>query len=479
MREDIVTFNSKTNKAMEAKTTEENVIIIPASKEQENQFKEWEEVDERIQEQYNPFSDNEGAIYYEEELEENYNKRFPIFSQEQLDSVPDQIQFEIFNRKETFKLEQNNKESVLLGKIVTLYTKIHIEDKDEIETIIHLQTNKNNEITIFPNIDKSDELTILSKADAIFDKVLTNKNSNTMENNANDLEVKGVTRPLQVNDPVLFVQDKIHYTGKIDKFNEDGSTSIKVNNSKEVKELAVDKEDFNKIKPLFILDKDQQMVYTKFTYDEVTKAMRNNKEIKTSFDKGKTPIMGLMLGNKSDVITFEKLIEDKLQPVQGRLEIQRGKDGVPTMVSDIKFKELDLERPIYGKTFDATQIEKLKTTGELGLVEGFKSSTGKEFNLWVSVDKELNKVVTKRENDVYLGQIFGVTTTPEQQAKLKNGEGVVLQLKNAKDYYFSVSAATKSANGLKSFTADKAKEFGLIPKQEEEKKNTKSKGMKV
>ena len=301
-----------------------------------------------------------------------------------------------------------------------------------------------------------------------------------METNVNDLEVKGVTRPLQVNDPVVVQQNNAHYTGKIEKINEDGSSTIKVFNNREVKELTISNEDFNSIKPLFILDKEGKMVYTKFTYDEVTKALNSSEEIKTKFEKGNNPIMGLMLGNKSDVIPFEKKIDDKLAPVEGRLEIRRNENGEPVLSSDVKFKELNLERPVYGKTFDAGQLEKLNTTGELGLVEGFKTNSGKEFSLWVSVDKELNKVVTKRENDVYIGQIFGVNTTEEQKATLKKGEGIVLPLKNGSEYYFSVSAATKNANGLKSFTADKAKEFGLIPKeQKEEKKNTKTRGLKV
>jgi hypothetical protein len=310
-----------------------------------------------------------------------------------------------------------------------------------------------------------------------------------METNANDLEVKGVTRPLQVNDPVTFQQGDTTYTGKIERVEDDGATVLKIFNNREVKELTVEPADFNSIKPLFILDKDEKMVYTKFTYDEVTAALNSADDIKTKFEKGNNPIMGLMLGNKSDVIPFEKKIVDKtndgievnkMVPVEGRLEMRRNQNGQAVLSSDVKFNELNLERPIYGKTFDAGQIEKLKTTGELGLVEGFKSNTGKEFSLWVSLDKDLNKVVTKRENDVYIGQIFGVNTSEEQKAALKKGEGIVLPLKNGTEYYFSVSAATKNANGLKSFTAEKAKEYGLIPKeQKEEKKNTKTRGLKV
>lgn len=444
---------------------EKNIQVIPATKEQENQFNTWEEVNERLYEKY---TNEEDGIFYEEELEENYNNRFPVFSQEQLDSVPS---FYNYNNM-TFEIPEGQKMLLLLGNRIDTAT----IDKNT-KYIRDVWIDKDNKIII----EDKEKWHHLNYSDAIFDKVVTNKNSNIiMETNVNDLEVKGVTRPLQVNDPVVVQQNNTHYTGKIEKINEDGSSTIKVFNNREVKELTISNEDFNSIKPLFILDKEGKMVYTKFTYDEVTKALNSSEEIKTKFEKGNNPIMGLMLGNKSDVIPFEKKIDDKLAPVEGRLEIRRNENGEPVLSSDVKFKELNLERPVYGKTFDAGQLEKLNTTGELGLVEGFKTNSGKEFSLWVSVDKELNKVVTKRENDVYIGQIFGVNTTEEQKATLKKGEGIVLPLKNGSEYYFSVSAATKNANGLKSFTADKAKEFGLIPKeQKEEKKNSKTKGMKI
>ena len=132
-----------------------------------------------------------------------------------------------------------------------------------------------------------------------------------METNANDLEVKGLTRPLQVNDPVTFQQGDTTYTGKIERVEDGGATILKIFNNREVKELTVEPADFNSIKPLFILDKDEKMVYTKFTYDEVTAALNSSDDIKTKFEKGNNPIMGLMLGNKSDVIPFEKKIVDK------------------------------------------------------------------------------------------------------------------------------------------------------------------------
>ena len=187
-----------------------------------------------------------------------------------------------------------------------------------------------------------------------------------------------------------------------------------------------------------------------------------------------------MLGNKTDVIAFEKKIEDKMAPVEGRLELKRmPNSGMAYLDSNVKFKELDLDRPIYGLKLNEEQKNQLKKTGELGLVQGFKTKEGKDFNLWVSLDSKLNKVVTARENDIYIDKIFGVVPTDEQKNKIKSGEGALLEIKDKK-YFIQASAATTKADGIKSFTEEKAKEFKLIPEdKKEEKKNSKAKGMKV
>ena len=177
---------------------------------------------------------------------------------------------------------------------------------------------------------------------------------------------------------------------------------------------------------------------------------------------------------------FEKKIEDKMAPVDGRLEMRRKQTtGEPYVFSDVKFKELNLERPIYGLKLDENQKNKLEKTGELGLVSGFKTTEGKDYNLWVSLDTKLNKVVTKRENDIYIDKIFGATPTEEQKNKIKSGEGALIEIKDKK-YFIQASAATTKVDGLKSYTEEKAKEFKLISEDtKEEKKNSKTKGMKV
>jgi len=297
------------------------------------------------------------------------------------------------------------------------------------------------------------------------------------DQNVNEIEVKGVTRPLQVNDPVAYVKDNVHYQGKIKEFDKEGNTELQIFNSKDVKSLIVPKGE--KIEPLFILDKDQKMIYLKFTYDDVKSALSNKSDVKVKFADDKNYIFNLMLGNKTDVISIEKNIDGTLKPTEGRLQIKRMEESkLPYVNADVKFKELNLERPIYGKVLDAEQKQKLQKTGELGLVQGFKSGAGKEFSLWVSLDKDLNKVVTARENEIYIGKIFGVTPNEKQLQELKSGIGTILEIKG-KNYFIQPSAASTKADGIKMYSEEKAKELKLITEEKEEKKNDKSKGVKL
>lgn len=291
----------------------------------------------------------------------------------------------------------------------------------------------------------------------------------------NEIEVKAVSRPLQVNDPVAYVKDNVHYQGKIQKIDKEGNTELLIYNTKDVKSLTVAKGE--KIEPLFILNNNQKMVYLKFTYDDVKAALNNKSDVKVKFPEDKNYIFNLMLGNKTDVISIEKNIDGSLKPTEGRLQMKRMEESkLPYISADVKFKDLNLDRSIYGKFLDADQKLQLQKTGELGLVTGFKSGEGKDFNLWVSLDNGLNKVVTARENAIYIGKIFGVTPNEKQVEELKSGKGTILEVKG-KNYFIQPSAASTNVDGIKSYTEEKAKELKLI--LDEEKKNEKTKGMKL
>lgn len=286
----------------------------------------------------------------------------------------------------------------------------------------------------------------------------------------NEIEVKDaiVSRPFQKNDPVAYVKDNVHYQGKIENIDKKGNYELKIYNDKNVKSLTVPSGE--KLQPLFLLDKEQKMVYLKFTYEDVKTALSNKSDIKANLPKEKNYFMSLMLGNRTDVISIEKNIDGSLKPVEARLQMKRmAQTNLPYISADVKFKELNLDRPIYGKVLSAEQKEKLSKTGELGLVKGFSASDGKEFNLWVSLDSKLNKIVTAPENQIYIGKIFGVEPNEKQLEELRSGKGTILEIKG-KDYFIQPSAASNNADGIKSYTIEKAKELKLIPEQAEEKK---------
>lgn len=301
------------------------------------------------------------------------------------------------------------------------------------------------------------------------------------DQDVNDIEVKGaeIDRPLKVNDPVAFMKDNVYYQGKIENITKEGNYELKLYNSgqNDLKTLTVQKGE--KLEPLFIIDKKDKMVYLKYSYEEVKAALSNKNDIKVKLPDNKNYFRALMLGNKTDVISIEKNIDGNLKPVEGRLQMKRMTENkLPYLSADVKFKELNLDRPIYGKVLDQAQKDQLQKTGELGLVEGFKTAEGKEFKLWVSLDKDLNKVVTARENQIYVGKIFGVVPNEKQIQELKSGQGTLLEIKG-KNYLIQPSAAVKDADGIKSYNEAKAKELKLIPEIEEEKKNSKTKGVRV
>lgn len=439
---------------------ENKVKIVTATNEQKAQYKIYIEREKEIAVD---FADSINTDQFLDATYENYEINFPQFSKQQLDSFPDSI--------DGYKFSPQEKILVLLDQFeqIKLYDqgKTFFIDKDNFLK----QMSMHNDLISYVNKSQT-----LFKSQEILTPLINIKIMK--DQNVNEFEVKGLERPLKVGDPVAYSKDGKHLQGKVESFGNSGETNLKIFNSKEFKDLTVPAGE--KIEPLFVLDKNEKMVYLKFTYDEVKLAIKNTPDFAVKLEKDKNPLFTLMLGNKTDVIPFEKKIEDKMAPVDGRLEMRRKPTtGEAYVFADVKFKELNLERPIYGVKLDEDQRKQLEKTGELGLVSGFKTKEDKDYNLWVSLDTKLNKVVTKRENDIYIDKIFGATPTEDQKSKIKSGEGVLIEIKDKK-YFIQASAATTKVDGLKSYTEEKAKEFKLIPSVEkEEKKNSKAKGMKV
>lgn len=347
----------------------------------------------------------------------------------------------------------------------------NVQDKDE--NITHSKYIKdfiNKEWDYYPNISEDHLL-----------RILETKNLKTLKfiimedlEKAKKMEVIGNERPLKVGDPISIQHNGQTLIGKVLEFKDNGDVNLSISNSKDIKELSVNEK--VKIEPMFTLSKDEKMIYLKFTYDEALAAL--NKKSDISLDKNateKSPIFSLMVGNKTDVISFEKKIDDKMATVQGRLELRRkAGTGEAYVHGEIKHKELNLNLPIYGLSLSENQKETLLQHKDLGLVEGFKNKEGKEYALWVSLDEKLNKVVTAPQNSININQIFGVKTTEEQRQLLKRGQETKIEIKG-KEYLFKASAATTKGDGLTSKVVTMEKSENL----KEEEKKIKSKGMKM
>ena len=300
------------------------------------------------------------------------------------------------------------------------------------------------------------------------------------------------------NDPVVYRGNEGSITGKISNIlTENGTIKIDIlpysNNTRPIRVKAND----SNLDPLFFISKDiKDKVYLRFSYNELKSILKkeNGKNKIFGLDwndlgKANNAYNSLMLGNRTEVFSNlqmtktktinNKNIDEKFVK-EGRLELRRTNTGKAYVHAEFKKLNFNIDSPIYGKELTIQDKEQLKKTGEIGLVKDFvNTNDGTMYNLWVGVDIKLNKVVTRRENDININMIFGVETSDKQRQALLKGEGQVINFtkKNGDktSLFVQPSAASTKRDGLKTFNVEKAKELGLLP----EKKNNKSNGIKV
>lgn len=421
------------------------------------------------------FVKKEDCIYINKNLSQDnsttdlVNEPRAIYEQQTKDKMEKLNEYLIID-KELFEITNIRKD----GKIY--FEGIHSSDKAYTTNLEQIKREKWIHLT---------DVTLDQAKENLTFNTINNMSTNADFEKAKDLDVVGFERPLKVNDPVAIVHDGKNLQGKIVGFQENGELNLLISNSRDIKDLTVKAD--AKLEPMFILNKKEQMVYLKFTYEEAKAALYNKEPgiqdtINFTPNKDeKSPIFNLMLGNKTDVIPFEKSIDNKMAPVEGRLELRRkAGSGEAYVHGEVKHKELNLSLPIYGLQLNEKQKEDLVNKKDIGLVQGFKSNDGKEFALWVSLDDKLNKVVTAPERSININMIFGVKTTEEQRNQIKSGEGAVVEIKG-KEYLFQASAATPKADGLKSNAIDKPKDLKQNQSEEvdKEEKKSKGKGLKI
>lgn len=327
-----------------------------------------------------------------------------------------------------------------------------------------------------------------------------NEDPKTMDVKAENLSetIKTNPRDFVKDDPIVYIEPNKVTTGKVTNvIDENGVIKLDItpysNDAKPIRVKANDP----KLDALFFNAKNDKKVHTRFSYSELKELLKKDNSGKNKIfgltwkdlDNSGKAYNSLMLGNRTEVIqnlqmSREKEVDgktiDEKFSVDGRLELRRASSGKAYVHAEFKQQQLNLDAPLYGRDFTNEEKKQLQKTGELGLVKDFTNhQTGEMYNLWVSVDVKLNKVVTKREKGIRIENMFGTKTTKAQKEGFLKGQGQVINFKKTDGTKMSLfiqpSAASTKNDGLRTFQVEKAKELGLIP----EKKNSNSNGQKL
>lgn len=88
-------------------------------------------------------------------------------------------------------------------------------------------------------------------------------------------------------------------------------------------------------------------------------------------------------------------------------------------------KEPELDRPYFGHIFTEEDKKNLRESGNMGRVADLNLRGNTTEPYLISIDKNTNELVAVRQEHVYIpNEIKGVTLTPDEIQKLKNGEQI-------------------------------------------------------
>lgn len=333
----------------------------------------------------------------------------------------------------------------------------------------------------------------------------------------NNVEVAGATTvtPFKEKDYVsVKLSDNTFFKGTITSiFNENGLDRYAITNKKLGQTIDLDVND-KSIKPLFYANKKGNRVNLRFDEREVAALIKKLKSVEANtgrksefanltlkdFTSQKTKTQ-LLQGKRTNVmkgIVWEKERElengdssTKKMNKEGRFQLFYDKENNYRLSVrfEPKFLKLTIPNKIFETELTDKQKEVLETKGNLGLVKGITSvnkSTGeiKEFDAYVSVDKELNSVSVRNSSTINLEEIYGTKLNAVQKRSLEAGLGIIVDVKlksGNKALYVEANAASVSPDGMIKMDKEKAIEKGLYKESEKkaEKKNDKSKSKGV
>jgi len=298
------------------------------------------------------------------------------------------------------------------------------------------------------------------------------------------------THGLEVGDPIVYQLNGKRIVGSVnDLYLDNGVTKVEI--------LLRDKSKHNVkandalLNPLFMRNKETQIkTFTRFSYNEVINLVNSNKFNNLEYDQiGKTNFNNLMLGGSTQVIDNIQLTKkgnEKSNPetynVSGRYKVYES-NGELKVNLETKARELNLNNPVLGLSLNEDQKKQLMDTGELGLVDNFvNTKTGEVTKKWVSLDIQLNKIVTRPEKSIFIDKMYGRDLSQNEKETLQRGEGLLLEFNknNGEKFkqFIKVSAASTKLNGLKAYSEETAKKLNLIQMPEDHSKK-KSKSVKI
>ena len=123
----------------------------------------------------------------------------------------------------------------------------------------------------------------------------------------------------------------------------------------------------------------------------------------------------------------------------------------------------ELERPYFGHIFSEEDKKNLRESGNMGRVADLNLRGNTTEPCLISIDKNTNELVAVRQEHVYIpNEIKGVTLTPDEIQKLKNGEQIFVDgMKSNQGKEFNANLAVQC--GKKGYRVHIPKGPGIQP----------------
>ncbi|MDF7815116.1 DUF3945 domain-containing protein [Hymenobacter sp. YC55] len=131
----------------------------------------------------------------------------------------------------------------------------------------------------------------------------------------------------------------------------------------------------------------------------------------------------LLEGKKTDLIPSFVIrnLQGEPVPFAAKLVLHRDADGVATLRFDLPKHRLEIPKQIMGKDITPLMKEQLQQVGVV-LADGLKDGKGQPFTGYLTVDKEMNKVVAVPRAGFEVPKVLhGVTLKPDQRQELLEG----------------------------------------------------------